>query len=104
MSGRRPARTFRPRPESSRRIASGRSSRRIGARRNRRVTRTAIQPPLKHSDPLILTSDTLDDRLDLGIHPQKHLNNRLTTRVIDRLSLNPLHTTRFDAPAMPPTN
>ena len=78
---------------------------RIGARGNRRVTRAAIQPALELSDPLILTSDTLSEHLDLTIHPQKHLHHDLPALVIDRLRLNPLHTKRFDStPLCPPTN
>jgi hypothetical protein len=73
-----------------------RTGRRIGARRNRGVARTAVQTTLELSDPLILASDPRRQHLDLGVHPQKHLHDRLTTSVIDRFRLNPLHTTGFD--------
>jgi hypothetical protein len=82
-----------------------RNTRRISARRRRRVPRTPIQPPLQHSDPLILTSDTLSEHLNLSIHPQKHLHHDLPALVIDRLRLRTLHTKRFDTPRLcPPTN
>lgn len=82
-----------------------RAGRRIGARRNGGVARPAVQSPLKLRDPLILTCDPRSQRLDLGIHPQKHLDDRLTTSVIDRFRLSPLHTTGFDAAELsPPTN
>jgi hypothetical protein len=78
---------------------------RIGARGNRGVARTAVQSTLKLSDPLILAGDTRGQHLDLGVHPQQHLNDRLTPSFIDRLRLNPIHTTRFDAAELsPPTN
>ena len=78
---------------------------RIGARGNRRVTRTAVQPTLKLRDPLILARNPRGQRLNLSVHPQKHLNDRLTPSVIDRFRLNPLHTKRFDeAELYPPTN
>jgi hypothetical protein len=81
-----------------------RAGRRIGARGNRGVARAAVQSTLKLGDTLILASDPRGQRLDLGIHPQKHLNDRLTPSVIDRLSLNPLHTTGFGtAKQYPPT-
>ena len=78
---------------------------RIGARGNRRVARAAVQPTLELGDPLILARDARGQRLDLGIHPQKHLHDRLTPSVIDRLRLSPLHTTGFDAAELsPPTH
>jgi hypothetical protein len=63
---------------------------RIGARGNGGVARAAVQSTLKLSDPLILTRDPRDQRLDLRIHTQEHPNH-LPTRVIDRLRLNPIH-------------
>jgi hypothetical protein len=82
-----------------------RAGRRIGARGNRGIARAAIQSTLKLGDTLILARDPRSQRLDLGIHPQKHLNDRLAPSIIDRLRLNPIHTTRFDAPKLtPPTN
>jgi hypothetical protein len=78
---------------------------RIGARGNRRVARAAVQPTLEHSDPLILARNPRGQRLNLSVHPQKHLNDRLTPSVIDRFRLNPLHTKKFDStPLCPPTN
>lgn len=78
---------------------------RIGARGNRRVARAAVQSALELSDPLILAGDPRRQRLDLGVHPQQDLNDRLTTSVIDRFRLGPLHTTGFDtAQLTPPTH
>jgi hypothetical protein len=77
---------------------------RIGARGNRRVARTAVQPTLELGDPLILARDPHSQRPNLGVHPQKHLNDRRTPSVIDRFRLNPLHTPRFDEPELCPPN
>jgi hypothetical protein len=82
-----------------------RGGRRIGARGNGRVARAAVQSALKLSDALILAGDPRGQRLDLDIHPQQHLHDRLTTSVINRFRLNPLHTKRFDTPrSCPPTH
>ena len=43
-----------------------RAGRRIGARRQRRVTRAAVQPTLELGDPLILPRDPRSQRLDLS--------------------------------------
>jgi hypothetical protein len=52
-----------------------------------------------------LAGDALFQASDLGVHPQKHLHDRLTTSVIDRFRLNPVHTTKFDTPELsPPTH
>jgi hypothetical protein len=76
---------------------------RISARWNRRVTGAAIQPALKLRDPLILARNPRSQRLNLSVHPQKHLNDRLTPSVKDRFRLNPLHTKTFDTtPPSPP--
>ena len=85
LTVRRPAlRPRRPRP------------RRLGRRRPRRVPRVASQLTLK-------TLDTALQPADLAIHPQQHLHDRLTTSVIDRLRLDPLHTPNFNAqPSCPP--
>ena len=52
--------------------------------------------------------ELLDPRLQLRdptIHRQQHLNDRLTTRRVDRLRLSALHTPYFDAAELcPPTN
>jgi hypothetical protein len=40
--------------------------------------------------------------LVLSRQRQQHLHDRVTTPVIDRLGLAPLHTTRFDNPALCP--
>jgi len=78
---------------------------RIGARGNGGVARAAVQSALKLSDALILASDPRSQRLDLGVHPQQHLDDRLTPSVIDRFRLNTLHTTGFDAAELcPPTH
>jgi hypothetical protein len=82
-----------------------RAHRRIGARGNRRVTRAAVQPALKLGDTLILAGNPRRQHLDLGVHPQQHLNDRLTPSVIDRLRLNPIHPSKFDTPRLcPPTH
>ncbi len=79
--------------------------RRIRARWRRAITRAAIQPPLKLSNPLILTRDPRFQPPDLLIHPQQHRHHDLTALVIDRLSLNTLHNNRSDnAQSCPPTN
>jgi hypothetical protein len=54
-----------------------RRARRIGARWLRAVARTAPQAPLQLRDPLILPGNPISQRLDLRIHTQKHLNDRL---------------------------
>jgi hypothetical protein len=74
----------------------------ILARRLRRVPRVPSKPPLQLRDPLILPSDPHGQRLDPRVHPQQNLDHDLTTLVIDRLSLNPLHTTRFDSAQLCP--
>jgi hypothetical protein len=54
-----------------------RRARRIGARWLRAVARTAPQAPLQLRDPLILPGNPISQRLDLRIHTQGHLNDRL---------------------------
>ncbi|MEA2302331.1 MAG: hypothetical protein QOE44_2866 [Solirubrobacteraceae bacterium] len=70
----------------------GGESGRIGARRQRRVTRRAPNPPLELSDPLVLLGYALLQPPDLLIHPQQHRDDRVATLRIDRLGLRPLHT------------
>ena len=75
-----------------------RHARRILTRRQRRITRGTTNPTLEPLDPRLKLRDPT-------IHRQQHLNNRFTPGVIDRLRLNPIHTTRFDnAQLCPPTN
>ena len=71
-----------------------RHRRRILRRRQRRVPRTPIQPPLE------LTHTSLEPliRLDQLAHPQQQQNSRLTITIKDRLGLSPLHTPKFAAP------
>ncbi len=77
---------------------------RIGARGNRGIARAAIQSALELGDAFILAHDARFQASDLGVHPQKHLHDRLAPSVIDRFRLNPIHTTRFDAAELsPPT-
>jgi hypothetical protein len=64
---------------------------RIAARRSRTVARVPGQLPLQLLHPRA-------QRLDLAIHPQQSLDHDLTTGVVDRLRLSPLHTTRFATP------
>src|SRR5450432_3573715 len=62
---------------------------RIARRRTRRVPGVLRQLALQTIDP----SRQL---LNLTIHPQQHLDHDLAAGVIDRLSLAPVHTPRFD--------
>lgn len=78
------------------RRAGGRS----GARGNRRVARAAVQSAFELRDPLILARDPRGQHLNLGVHPQQHLDDRLAPSIINRLRLNPIHTSQFDAPAL----
>lgn len=59
--------------------------------RGRGVARAAVQPPLKLSDPLLLTSHTRFQPADLPIHPQKNRHHDLTALVIDHHPLSALH-------------
>lgn len=73
------------------------------------ATGSILQPALTicwaSRDALILARDAIFQATDLSVHPQKHLHNHLTTSVIDRLRLNPIHTTKFDTTELsPPTN
>jgi len=78
--------------------------RRIYARWLGAIARTAIQPPLELSDPLVLTSNPSFQPPDLLIHPQKHRHHGLTALAIDRLRLQALHNNGFDnARLCPPT-
>jgi hypothetical protein len=74
-----------------------RPTRRISARRRRRVPRVTPQ----------LTLELLNPRLQLRdptIHRQNNLNHSLPASVIDRLSLSPIHTPKFDTGlCRPPT-
>jgi hypothetical protein len=65
-------------------LRAWRCSRRVLARRQRRIPRRPRELPLELLDPA-------HQLLDLTIHPQQDLNDRLTTRVIDRPRLRPLH-------------
>ncbi len=72
-------------------------ARRIRARGCRGVARAAIQLALQLLHPHF-------ELLDAAIHRQQHLDYSLAPRVIDRLRLHALHTTRFDeAELCPPT-
>ena len=70
-----------------------RHRRRILRRRQRRVPRAPVQPPLE------LTHPSLEPqiRLDQLAHPQQQQNSRLTITIQDRLGLSPLHTSKFAA-------
>jgi hypothetical protein len=82
-----------------------RRSRRILARRLGRVARRTLDLALKLGDPPLLPRDALLQPLDLLVHPQQHGDHDLAALVVDRLRLRPLHTTRFDGPALcPPTH
>ena len=63
--------------------------RRVTRRRPRRIPGALRQLALQTIHP----SRQL---LNLAIHPQQHLDHDLTARAIDRLSLTPVHTPRFD--------
>jgi hypothetical protein len=70
----------------------------ILARRQRRVTRVTAKPALELLNPRLKLRDPT-------IHLQQHLDDRLTARRVDRLSLSALHTPTFDAAELcPPTN
>jgi len=74
--------------------------RRISARRPRRVTRVLRQLTL---EPVHSRRQPLDVSLQpLVLHRQRqqHLHDRIPARLIDRLSLGPLHTPRFDKPQL----
>src|ERR1700683_271786 len=72
-------------------------ARRIRARTQRGITRTASQLALQLLHPRLELPDT-------AIHRQQHLDYSLTPRAIDRLRLRALHTPRFDdAELCPPT-
>ena len=76
--------------------------RRVGTRRGGGVSRAAVQPPLKLSDPLVLTSDMRLELLDPAIHRQQHLDHDLAPRVINRFRLDALHKQPFDAAGLCP--
>ena len=82
-------------PLRPRRLASLPDRRRITRRRPRRVPRALGQLTLQTIHP----SGQLPD---LAIHPQQHLDHHLATRVIDRLSLSPLHALKFDRAVLCP--
>src|SRR5216684_2382877 len=75
-----------------------RHRRRVLRRRQRRVPRTPVQPTLE------LTHTSLEPlvRLDQLTDPQQQPDRSLTITIKDRLSLNPLHTTKFAAPTRVP--
>ena len=84
-------------------LLSLRRPRRILARRQRRVPRAPVQPPLE----LLHPSRQLRDLRVLGSDPlrqrHKHRDNRVATLLVDRLRLSPLHTTKFDIQAEDPS-
>src|ERR1017187_6373844 len=86
-----------------------RRSRRIDARRLRRVARASVQPPLKLRDPLILTRNPGSQDLNLRLQAlvlrrkrQQHRDDRLPALLVDRLRLNALHNPEFDAAELCP--
>jgi hypothetical protein len=87
-------------------------ARRINTRRLRTVTRASIQPPLELRDPLVLTSNSSREALDLRLKAlvlsrkrQQHRDDRITPLLVDGLRLGALHTAYFDAPELcPPTH
>jgi hypothetical protein len=88
-----PAPSTRPLP-----ARTPRRRRRILRARQRRVPRTPVQPPLKLRHPSLKPLV----RLNQLTQPQQQQDSRLTITIKDRLSLSPLHTTRFDtAPEVP---
>ena len=69
--------------------------------RPRGILRRRLRPRPRTLPPLLLKPrHPLHQQTDLALvassHLKQELNARLTTRVIDRLSLRPLHTTQFD--------
>jgi len=85
-------------PTRSRPARTRRHRRRILGRRQRRVPRTPVQPPLKLDHPSL---EPLV-RLDQLAHPQQQRDRRLPITVKDRPSLSPLHTSTFAAPTRVP--
>ena len=82
-----------------------RRARRVLARRLRGVARVATKPAFQLGDALLLTGDPLSQRLDLGIHAQQHRDHHLAALLVNRLRLDPLHTTGFDTATLcPPTH
>jgi hypothetical protein len=79
-----------------------RRARRILTRRLRRVPRRALGLALQLSDPPLLRLHTLLQARDLLVHPQQHRDHDLTTLLVDRLRLRPLHASNFDAPRLCP--
>ena len=76
-----------------------RRRRRILRGRQRRVPRTPVQPPLELGYPSLETLVRLDQLAD----PQQQRDSRLTITIKDRLSLSPLHSSRFAAPTEVPS-
>src|SRR5271155_805105 len=76
-----------------------RRRRRILRRRQRRVPRAPVQTPLKLTHPRLKPPV----RLHQLTQPQQEQDRRLTVTIKDRLSLNPLHTTKFAAPTEVPS-
>ena len=76
-----------------------RRRRRVLRRRKRRVPRTPVQPPLELGYPSLETLVRLDQLAD----PQQQRDSRLTITIKDRLSLSPLHSSRFAAPTEVPS-
>jgi hypothetical protein len=70
-----------------------RRRRKVLRRRQRRVSRTSIQPPLELGHPSLKPLV----RLDQLAHPQQQRHSRLTITIQDRLRLGPLHASRFAA-------
>jgi hypothetical protein len=92
--------------------AARRRTRRIGARRLRRVARRTAQLTLQLGDPLVLPRDARAQLLDLRLQTlvlrrerQQHLDHNSAALLIDRLRLDPIHTPRLDSAKLcPPTH
>src|SRR5262249_37331272 len=77
---------------------------RIVARRQRRVTRIALQPLLELLDPLRQRVELRVLRLQSRRQRQQHLDDRLASLRVDRLRLRALHTRSFATPKRVPAD
>jgi len=78
--------------------------RRVVARRQRRVTRIALQPLLEFLDPLRHCGELRVLRFQPRRQRQQRLDDRLAPRRVDRLRLRALHTGSFATPKRVPAD
>jgi hypothetical protein len=77
---------------------------RIVARRQRRITRIALQPLLELLDPLRQRRPLRILRLQPRRQRQQRVHDRLAPRRVDRLRLRALHTGSFATPKRVPAD